>query len=216
MKSRFTVARIVGLLAITACHPAVSPEVQQHFQGRSLFTCCNVHYESDDINDANYWTGKTLPLGTPVRVEKVTSDSVTFFAGDAKLTLAHAYGKDQESFQQYFDKVLIASDPKPHVAAYPPAVRRAIEESKVEKGMTKEQVIASLGYPPTHHTASTQEREWTYWYNRWLTFKVVFDDAGKVADVVGRPAPTAETPIANADAPPAPASKAPAKKHKKK
>ncbi|MET0151571.1 MAG: hypothetical protein ABW298_03030 [Candidatus Binatia bacterium] len=31
--------------------------------------------------------------------------------------------------------------------------------------------------------------QWTYWYNRWVTYKVVFDDAGEVGEVVGRPAP---------------------------
>ena len=74
--------------------------------------------------------------------------------------------------------------------------------------MTRDQVILSLGYPPTHRTPSLREREWTYWYNRWVTYKVVFGDSGKVADVVGRPAPTAQMPIANADAPPATADKA--------
>jgi hypothetical protein len=26
--------------------------------------------------------------------------------------------------------------------------------------------------------------QWTYWYNRWVTYKVVFYDAGKVGEVV--------------------------------
>ncbi|MBI2962465.1 MAG: outer membrane protein assembly factor BamE [Deltaproteobacteria bacterium] len=200
-----------------ACRPAVSPQVLQRFAGRDLFTCCNVHYESENINDANYWVGKTLPAGTPVRVEKATRDSVTFVAADVKLTLTHEYGSGQEAPQQYFDKVLSGADPRPRIAAYPAAVRRAIDSGKVERGMTRNQVIASLGYPPTHRTTSLQEREWTYWYNRWITYKVVFDDAGKVADVVGRPAPTAEVPILNADAPPKPGpSKPPAKRQKKK
>lgn len=214
--------RWTGVLAAAvlaaACRHSASPETLQHFEGRSLFTCCNLHYESEDINDANYWIGKTVPAGTPVRAEKMTRDSVTLAAGDVRLTLTHQYGTGQESLQQYLDKVLIAADPRPRIAAYPAAVRRAIDNGKVERGMTREQVIASLGYPPTHRTASVQEREWTYWYNRWVTYKVVFDDVGKVAEVVGRPAPTAEVPIANADAPPpSPATSKPSgKKHKKK
>ncbi len=208
----------VAAVLVAACQHAASPELLRQYQGRSLFTCCNLHYESENINDANFWVGKTVPAGTPVRVEKVTRDSVTFVAAGVEITLTHGYGTAEESLQQYLDKVLIVADPRPRIAAYPAAVRRAIDSGKVERGMTREQVIASLGYPPTHRTASLRDREWTYWYNRWVTYKVAFDDSGKVADVVGRPAPTAELPILDADAsPPSPAANKPSgKKHKKK
>ena len=68
--------------------------------------------------------------------------------------------------------------------------------------MTREQVLLSLGYPATDRTPSLQDREWTYWYNqRGDRYKVAFDEAGKVSDVIGRPAPTAEVKILNADVP---------------
>jgi outer membrane protein assembly factor BamE (lipoprotein component of BamABCDE complex) len=208
-------ARWVALLAtawLTAsCRQAAPPPATLvQLEGRSLFTCCNLHYEKEDINDANYWVGKLLPAGTPVRIDKVTGDGVTFSAADVKLKLTHEYGTKEESLDQYLAKVLVANDPKPRIAAYPAAVRRAIAKAKVERGMTREQVLVSLGYPATHRTPSLQGKEWTYWYNpeaqpwynRWVTYQVVFDDAGKVSDVVGRPAPTAMVPILNADAPP--------------
>jgi hypothetical protein len=215
-----TVTLVVGSgLLFAACHRTTGPlEPIRQVDTRTLYTCCNLHYDGDEINDANYWTGTTLPAGTAVRIEKLTKDSVTFNAGEQRLTLEHEYGTKQESLYQYLDKILVPNDPRPRIGAYPPAVRRAIDKAKVERGMTRDQVILSLGYPPTHRTPSLREREWTYWYNRWVTYKVVFDDAGKVGDVVGRPAPTAEAPIANADAPPAPAEKKSSKhgKHKKK
>ncbi len=194
----------VAWLTASCRQPAPPPAALAQLEGRSLFTCCNVHYEKEDINDANYWVGKLLPAGTAVRVDKVTGDAASFSAADVKLELTHEYGTKEEPIDHYLGKVLVANDPKPRIAAYPQAVRHAIEGAKVERGMTREQVLFSLGYPPTHRTASLQDREWTYWYNRWVTYKVVFDDAGKVADVVGRPAPTAETPILDADAPPPP------------
>jgi len=193
-----------ALLGAACRHPAASPETLQHFESRNLFTCCNLHYEGEDINDANYWVGEKVPAGTLVHVEKMTGDSITFVAAGTRLTLTHEYGTAEESLQQYLDKVLVPTDPSPHIAAYPAPVRRAIDNAKVELGMTRAQVIASLGYPPTHRTPSLQDREWTYWYNRWVTYKIVFDEAGKVAEIIGRPAPTAEVPIAAADAPPRP------------
>jgi SmpA / OmlA family len=196
---------------VAGCRHSPSPEPLRPLERRERFTCCNFHYSSEAINDANYWTGTKLPAGTPVRIEHLTNDSVTFSTGEVTLTLTHKYGTKGESFQQYLDKVLVTADPRPRIAGYPRAVRRAIDNAKVERGMTRDQVLLSLGYPPMDRTASVQDREWTYWWNRSFPYKVVFDDAGKVADVTGRPAPTAEVPIANADRPP-PAKAS--KKHK--
>lgn len=202
-------------VVVAGCRHSPSPEVPRPIERPERFTCCNLPYSSETIGDANYWTGTKLPAGTPVRIERLTDDSVTFSAGEVTLTLTHEYGTKQESFQQYLDKVLVADDPRPRIAVYPRAVRRAIGNAKVERGMTREQVLLSLGYPPTHRTPSLRDREWTYWWNRSLTYTVVFDNAGKVADVIGRPAPTAEVPIANADRPPPkPGSTKASKKHK--
>jgi outer membrane protein assembly factor BamE (lipoprotein component of BamABCDE complex) len=205
---------LIATAWVTAsCHQASPPPAAPaQLEGRSLFTCCNLHYEEEEISDANYWVGTLLPAGTPVRIDKLTDDGAMLSAGDVKLKLTHEYGAKEESRDQYLAKVLVANDPKPRIAAYPKEVRRAIEKAKVERGMTREQVLLSLGHPATSVTPSLQGKEWTYWYNpeaqpwynRWAAYKVVFDDAGKVADVIGRPAPTAQVPILNADAPPPP------------
>jgi hypothetical protein len=206
-------------LAMGCRHPAPppSPAVLQQLSGKTFFTCCNLHYEDQDISDANYWVGKLLPAGTVVRVGDVSEDAVTLLAADLKLKLTHEYGTDEEPLDQYLAKVLVTNDPKPRIAAFPKAVRRAIEYGKVEIGMTREQVLISLGYPATDRTPSLQDQEWTYRYNhRDTPYRVAFDEAGKVSDVIGRPAPTAEVKILNADAPPSDSSKdsKKSKKHK--
>jgi hypothetical protein len=61
--------------------------------------------------------------------------------------------------------------------------------------MTRDQVITALGYPPTHRTPVLSAPEWTYWHNRWLTYKVVFDAEGRVSRFVGSHAPTANRPL---------------------
>ena len=88
---------VVGCgLLFAACHRTTGPlEPIRQVDTRTLYTCCNLHYDGDEINDANYWTGKTLPAGTAVRIEKLTKDSVTFNAGEQRLTLEHEYGTKQ-------------------------------------------------------------------------------------------------------------------------
>jgi hypothetical protein len=185
----------VFAVALAACHPPVSPEVLTQWQGRTLYTCCTIHYEHSDVSDANYFVGSTLPFGSPVVVERMTSDSATFRSGATQLTLYQSYGRDQESAQQYFSKIFVETDPHTVFATWPQPVQKAITDGRVERGMTRQQVIMSLGYPPTHRTASTDLNTWTYWYNRWVTYQVQFGDDGKVSNIVGSPAPTQHEPI---------------------
>jgi hypothetical protein len=215
MKTGWRPARFLALAAVVALGCRAARAVPQ-LEDRTFFTCCNIHYEDEEVSDANYWVGKRVPPGSLLRIDEVAADSVTILTENARLKLTHEYGGGAESFQKYLDKLLLKEDPRPRIAAFPKAVQRAIENSKVERGMTREQVIFSLGHPPAHRTPSLDSPEWTYWYNRWVTYKVVFDDAGKVADVVGRPAPTAEVPIRDADRPPKPDKKKPATKRKGK
>lgn len=207
---------LVGLMAlVAACKQAAPPGLLQEYQGRSLMTCCNIHYETNEVNDANYFVGSTLPAGTPVQVQAMTGNSVTFTADGRTLTMVHSYGSAQESMQQWVSKILVPDDPKAKLATFPRSAQDAIREGRVEKGMTKEQVIMSLGFPPTHRTASVSDNEWTYWYNRWVSYKVQFDNQGLVANVVGRPAPTQDKPITPDPAPATkPAAHGKSKKHK--
>jgi len=186
----------------------------QAYQGRSLVTCCNIHAEGDDINDANYYVGSLVAAGTPVQVQSVTTDSITFTAAGRKVILHHQYGTAQESMRQYIDKILVADDPRARIASYQSAVQDAIRESRVERGMTRDQVILAIGYPATHKTPSTEASEWLYWYNHWVTYRVEFGPDGKVSDIVGRPAPTHDQPIPEPRPPAKAAPKKPAAKKK--
>jgi hypothetical protein len=200
------------LLVLTGCTKSLSPDLVSQYQARALYTCCNMHYESTDISDANYYVGTMLPLGTRVQVEAALRGGATINADGRKLNLYHRYGTQQESFQQYLDKILVPEDPKAKLASYPQAVQAAIKDGRVEVGMTREQVVLSLGYPPTHRTPSTMANDWTYWYNRFVTYRVQFDDTGRVAAVIGSSAPTRNQPVKEEPAPAVKPAAKPAKK----
>ena len=197
----------LGLLAVLGCRGAATGPVPR-FDPANRFTCCNLHRDGSELSDANYWIGTTLPVGTRVHIESATPDSVTFVAGGEKLTLKQEYGTKQETFEQYVGKILVTDDPHRRISEFPDEVQSAIAKGKVERGMTREQVLLSLGYPPAHKTPSLEELEWTYWYNRLRGYRVVFDQRGKVTAIVGRPAPTAEVAIEHSDpVPPSPPKK---------
>jgi nitrilase len=50
------------IVAIAGCSQSMSPELLQQYQNRTLYTCCNIHYESSNVSDANYYVGGTIPI----------------------------------------------------------------------------------------------------------------------------------------------------------
>src|SRR5690349_7303386 len=135
---------LFGVIAVAGCAAKVAPDVLQRWQSETLYTCCNIHYEKDEIVDANYYVGTNLAFGSPATVQGMSTDSATFTSGATKLTLLHRYGSQQESFDQYLSKVLVSIDPRDRFKTFPPKVQEAINNAKVEKGMTREQVLMSL------------------------------------------------------------------------
>lgn len=206
-----------ALIAGIGCKTAMAPEVLQQYQSRTLYTCCNIHYESSNVSDANYYIGGTIPFGSTVQVEKADRGTLTIKTGAQELSLAHRYGNQVETFEQYVDKLLVSEDPKLKAASYSLAVQGAIKEGRVELGMTREQVLMSLGYPPAHRTPNLTSNEWMYWYNRWVTYRVQFGEDGKVSQIIGNQVPSRNQPIKD-DPPPAkakPAAKKAAPKKKR-
>jgi len=184
MPAYVRVAAVCALALVAACK---GPSVPHPMTSQTRYLCCNMHYEKDEISDANYLKGTLIPFGTRVQILEVGRHSVKFQPdGHPALTLVHKYGKDSESFDAYLERVFLTADPRASLPKAPknakPAqakdverVRRQIEDGVVEPGMTKQQVIMALGYPPAHRTPSIDGPMWTYWANRWATFEVYFD-----------------------------------------
>lgn len=71
------------------------------------------------------------------------------------MRLGHDYGREQETTEQWVNKLVVVEDPRLKIVKYPPAIRKAIEAGKLMKGMTKRQVIISVGYPQTNENPKT-------------------------------------------------------------
>ena len=126
-----------------------------------------------------------IPFGTRVRVLEVKKNSVKFQPdGHPPITLVLKYGKDALRMDEYLERIFLREDPHAKLpkpgkdkkqAAAAERTRKLIEEGTVEPGMTKDEVLMALGYPPVHRTPSLSASMWTYWANRWATFEVYFD-----------------------------------------
>jgi hypothetical protein len=182
----------LATLLAAACK---GPAVPHPLNGQSRYLCCNMHYEKPEISDVNYLKGTLIPFGTRVQVLQVRKSSVEFQpAGHPPITLVLKYGKDATTMDQYLERIFLREDPHAKLpragkdknqAAAAEKTRKRIEDGVVEVGMTKDEVLMAIGYPPLHRTPSLDSPQWTYWANRWVTFEVYFD-GDKVSRTVGR------------------------------
>ena len=144
---------IVGLAVVVVASTTSAQAPDDKEPKLSGFTCCNLHYENDWISDANWSSLPMIPAGQPAQITDYGSYRIVLDIDGKKMRLGQDYGRS-EPLGQFARRFVVAQDPKPKIASWPAGVREAVKEGKVVLGMTKEQVIVSLGYPPLHQTPS--------------------------------------------------------------
>jgi len=172
-------ACLAGLGLAWAAH-AQSPAAPQE---QAAYTCCNFHPRDNWISDANWFVHPVVSAGTPARVLAFGEHEVKVQIDGRPMTLGLDYGRRQ-NLREWAQRMIVAQDPKDRIAGWPEAVRNAIASGKIALGMTKEQVIVAIGYPPAHATPSLESAQWKYWYDTHGTYNVVWDDAGRLTEVV--------------------------------
>jgi len=175
----------IALLLLAAFGPAAQVAAQTApAAGQSGYTCCTFHHSGDWISDANWFIHPKIPAGTPIRVVAYGDWRVDVDIGGRRMSLGLDYGRKQ-NLRTWAKLMILAEDPKERFDAWPASVQEAVKAGKVALGMTKEQVIAALGYPPAHATASLDTVQWKYWYSTHGTYLVSWDESGQVSEVHG-------------------------------
>ena len=186
MNLRHLCPRLLGALAAAAVAMSAPAQTDGKEPKLSGFTCCNLHYENDWISDANWSSLPMIPAGQPAKITDYGRYRIYVEIDGKNMRLGQDYGRS-EPLGQLARKIVVAQDPKAKVATWPAGAREAVKVGKIMVGMTKEQVIVSLGYPPVHQTPSLDSPQWKYWLTRVGSFLVVWDDKGQVRDVIADP-----------------------------
>ena len=156
------------------------------------YTCCNLRYDSDWISDANFSDLPFIPAGTPIAVMQPAKDSYRAYATIAgrPFRLGLDYGRPVQGTEQWVSKIVLRDDPRINNAAWSLEVRQAIAQGKVMVGMTKEQVITSLGYPLPTKTPNLDSNIWRYSQNSSVQYDVYWENervanVAKASDIKG-------------------------------
>ena len=149
----------------------------------------HVHYKNNRDIKSHYanWTGpypghKVIAPGTPMMI-RPWSRGFIFERTDNGEKIRFTFSDRHMAMdkQTYIDKIFsmdeIALD---HLSSVD---LKGVRDGKALKGMSKEGIMTALGYPAAHKTPSLDNSEWIYWTNRFGTFAVLFDKAGKVKGI---------------------------------
>jgi hypothetical protein len=161
-----------------------NPELLKQMDG-AVFTKTNLRYEDDWINDASLPQLPFVPAGSRIKVTDWGKQRAAVLIDGRKMRLGVDYTRETQSIQNFFAAVTTPDDPRPAIAALPEATRNAVRAARVLRGMTREQVLVSLGRPRLDLVPSLDAKEWRYDVSGDDEIFLVFADGGALAEVDG-------------------------------
>jgi hypothetical protein len=158
----------LGYFDVIASDPV--PIVGQEYYARHCFM-----YEGGTSETTNYWRGTLVPINTPITLVSLSEKKMVLrLAGGESVKIENVEKYSKRSMATIAHE-LLATQPVP-IERFDEATARAIKSGNLKKGMTREQVIMTRGYPPGHKTPSLDSDTWTYWSSRFVILTIVFSD----------------------------------------
>jgi len=176
---------IAAVLAASAATASAADQLPDPAEG---YLCCNMRTDGHWISDINYdASGKhVIPAGTPVKATGFGRWRVLVEVDGVKEELGNDYSRDLD-MTTFAKRYVVAEDPTKKLATASPKIREAVATARVMPGMTREQVLMSLGYPIASENPQLEAATWRYWQSSFAEYQVVFDNAGRVKEVVADP-----------------------------
>lgn len=150
------------------------------------FLCCNMRTDGSWISDINYDENgkKIIPVGTPIKVTGYGHYRVKLDIEGKSQAIGNDYSRDL-ALDVFAKRYVVAADPAAKIASYPRKMQDAIAHAQIVLGMTREQVLMSIGYPVSSENHNLEDKTWRFWLSSFQEFRVKFDDNGRVTDVEG-------------------------------
>ncbi len=180
------VPALAAAVLLAASGGAAAQKLSFPYEG---YLCCNLLNDGGWVNDINYRSDRKqlLAAGTPVKASGFGRYRVQVQIDGKKLAIGNDYSR-AVGMDDFARRYIVERDPRPALEGFAPKVREAIAAMKLMRGMTREQVLMSVGYPPAHYTPDLDAPLWRYWADSGSEFQVFWGNDGKVDQVFGPPA----------------------------
>lgn len=140
------------------------------------YTRVGFYYDKGVHKTTNYLYGTWVPINTEVELlkKKRTYITIRIVGTGEEVKILNVKEYSGEKIDGIFERMF--SKEATDLSAYSPEHVKNIKAGIFEPGMTKEEVILSIGYPPKHRTPSLDQNSWRYWRNRWNTVLLNFKE----------------------------------------
>lgn len=183
-KTSIIFSLLILLLGMAAQPAAADDEIR--------YNKFNIHAQSKNANlakasYANYTNPGAghiiIPAGTKIVISDKSRKSFTFTYDEGQIKVIYDFHGPRMGMRldEYLEKITSAEPVT--LSGLSALDRKGVAEGKGLVGMSREGVMAALGYPAIHKTPSLDSKTWIYWTNRFGTIAVDFDDQGKVKAV---------------------------------
>jgi len=156
-------ASLAALLVLGGCATQLKPPI-------SGYACCNLPTSSDIVYASNVLGGPIVPAGEAIRIETSKRDAYFWgYAGGSYVGFTddvNPGSTNKVTARAWINRIVVAEDPARRLATWPADVQNAIRSGKVFAGMTREQVLVSLGYPSPADVPDVTVPTWRYWTSR--------------------------------------------------
>lgn len=154
------------------------------------YTCCNLRPDYGWVSSTNMLGGPIVPAGEPVVLDTMKRD--TYFYGTIGgdyISMRDDAARSKDDALRWARQIVVPVDPKLTLASWSPEVQKAVYSAKVAIGMTRPQVLMSLGYPSRNDTKDLTANAWRYWtIQEDEPVDVLFGADGTVSGFSGKPA----------------------------
>ncbi|HEX3950078.1 MAG TPA: hypothetical protein VHW95_09545 [Steroidobacteraceae bacterium] len=150
----------------------------------SGFLCCNMHSDGQGISDISIAGPEqhVIPVGTPIRATSYSKHHVKVVVENKNQNLLNDYSRDLP-IEQFAKRYIVQDDPAAKIKTFPQKIQYAIAAGRLVRGMTREQVLMSVGYPASSDVPNLSSNEWLFWITDKVQYRVKFDDKERLADV---------------------------------
>ena len=156
--------------------PSIAPPVITPAAGREYFLRSNLYFEDSEHAATNYTRGTMVPINTPVRIDAIRGNSISLRRIDTgdKLEIENVEKYTRKSMVEVA-RLIFAIEQTP-LEELSDELAAEIRAGTLRKGMTKEQVLMTRGYPPAHETPSVESDRWVDWISRFVNLTLVFSN----------------------------------------
>lgn len=182
----FVLLGLVAAMSLIGCKKQMSSDqamMVDHDPSQIYYTQFSLFQEKNTFRTTNYRKGILIPINTAVTLQARNSKEAQLRLVDSgqSLTIVNMPKHTGEDMQTAFDKVVAPN--QVNLQRFSAKERDAIMVGRVVKGMSRDAVIAAIGYPPQTQTPTLSVNDWTYWNNRFDRFIVHFKN-DKVENIV--------------------------------